>query len=235
MRGRSNRSMIIQIYAFTDPEEARLAAQMGVDQIGFVAGDYGMVPAELNFKQAREMVEALPENARASALTMATEVDEIVRMAQAVRPHIIHISTDMEAVDLTKMRELKRRLPPEILVMKAISVAGPESAAAARHYAAACDLLLLDTKSEHVAGIGVSGRTHDWAVSRQIVESVSIPVILAGGISPENVAGAMQQVSPWGVDSNTHTNLPGDMVKKDMERIAAFVRAVRLQEQAGKP
>jgi phosphoribosylanthranilate isomerase len=224
--------MIIQIYAFTDPEEARAAALMGVDHIGFVAGDYGLVPAELSFAQARALMERLPENTFGSALTMSTEVEEILRMAEVVQPHIIHISTDMEAVGLEKMQELKRRLPPHIRLMKAISVTGESTLDAARHFAAASDLLLLDTKSAEIAGIGVSGKTHDWNISRRIVESVPVPVILAGGLSAENVAGAVRKVLPWGVDSNSHTNFLGDMVRKDMHRVAAFVRAVREQEQS---
>ena len=76
-------------------------------------------------------------------------------------------------------------------------------------------------------GIGATGRLHDWRISRRIVESVPVPVILAGGLSPENVMDAMQAVQPWGVDSNTHTNLPGSPVEKDMQRIREFVAAVR--------
>ena len=222
--------MIIQVYSFVDPDQARLAVQMGVDNIGFVAGDYGLVPGELTFGQARAMVEALPSHATSVALTMATDVDEILRMARFVRPHIIHISTDMDDVDLPKMKSLRAQLPEGIRLMKAISVTGQASVSAARHFAQECDLLLLDTKSADIAGIGVSGKTHDWNVSRKIVESVSIPVILAGGLSAENVAAALHSVQPYGVDSNTHTNLAGDMVAKDMNRIHAFVQAVRATE-----
>ena len=147
-------------------------------------------------------------------------------------PRIVHISTDMEAVDLTKMKSIRAQLPDGILLMKAISVTDEHSLAAALHYAEASDLLLLDTKSTDIAGIGVSGRTHDWKVSRRIVESVRIPVILAGGLSAENVAQAMREVQPYGVDSNTHTNLPGDLVAKHMGRVEAFVRAVRAAEKS---
>ena len=63
--------MIVQIYAFTDPAQAREAALMGVDHIGFVAGDYGLVPAELSFAQARTLCEALPDSAVAVALTLS--------------------------------------------------------------------------------------------------------------------------------------------------------------------
>jgi phosphoribosylanthranilate isomerase len=54
-----------------------------------------------------------------------------------------------------------------------------------------------------------------------------VPVILAGGLSPENVVDAMQTVQPWGVDSNNHTNVRGSPVEKDMGRIQEFVNAVR--------
>lgn len=224
--------MIVQIYAFTDPAQAREAALMGVDHIGFVAGDYGLVPAELSFAQARTLCEALPDSAVAVALTMSTDVDEIVRMALNVRPQIVHISTDMEDVPLPAMQIIRERLHREgIRLMKAISVTDESTVEAARYYATASDLLLLDTKSEEIMGIGVSGKTHDWNISRQIVETCGVPVILAGGISPQNVAESMGAVFPYGVDSNTHTNLPGDLVAKDMGRIRAFVQAVRAAEK----
>lgn len=220
--------MIVQIYAFTEPEQAAAAAEMGVDQIGFVAGHYEeKVPGELSFGEARRLVEALPPTARAVALSMSSQVDEILRMAEAVGPAFVHVSTDPFVVGLDAMAELHRRLPSSIKLMKAIPVGGPESVKMACDFAQVCDALLLDTKVAGMPGIGVTGRTHDWAISRQIVTSVSIPVILAGGLSPANVAEAIRIVQPWGVDSNTATNIPGDMVKKDLDRVLAFVRAAR--------
>ncbi|MCX6068639.1 MAG: phosphoribosylanthranilate isomerase, partial [Chloroflexi bacterium] len=102
--------MIVQIYAFTDPEQAVAAAEMGVDQIGFVAGHYGeKVPGELSFDAARRLVEALPRTAKAVALTMSTQVDEILRMAEAVGPDFAHVSTDPFDVGLEAMAELRKR------------------------------------------------------------------------------------------------------------------------------
>ncbi len=69
--------------------------------------------------------------------------------------------------------------------------------------------------------------THDWSISRKIVESVSIPVILAGGLSADNVAEAIEAVRPWGVDSYTHTNHPGDRMNKDLTQVRAFVSNAR--------
>ena len=113
--------------------------------------------------------------------------------------------------------------------MQAISVKGFESVENAISYVEEVDYLILDTQSKDVYGIGASGDTHDWNVSKEIVNSVDIPVILAGGLSPENVTDAIRHVKPWGVDSLTHTNkpLPGGGFVKDIEKVKSFVSASR--------
>jgi phosphoribosylanthranilate isomerase len=219
--------MIVQIYAATTVADALHMARMGVDNIGFVAGDYGEVYGELTFAQAGAIAEALKGKAASSALTMSTDVAEILRMAAAVQPDIIHISSDTEAVSVAAMAELRQKLPQNIALMKAIHVAGPESIDIAARFAAVSDILLLDTKADGFPGVGATGVTHDWDISRQIVARTTgqANVILAGGLVPENVQQAIKIVRPWGVDSNTGTNLPGDPVVKDMALVEAFVRA----------
>lgn len=223
--------MIIQIYAFTDPKTAVAAVEMGVDHIGFVAGKYNEVPAELSFEEARAIVAALPGKATAVALTMSRDVEEIIRMVAAVQPHIVHISSDLELVPVETMRELRRRLNGKVRLMKAIPVEDESSIAIAREFAEVSDLLLLDTKRTGFPGVGATGFTHDWSVSRRIVESVNIPVIMAGGLTPENVGAAMREIKPWAVDSNTSTNVPGSNVDKDLGRIKAFIDAIRAAER----
>lgn len=222
--------MIIQIYAFTDPDTAVKAVQMGVDNIGFIAGKYGQVNAELSFVECRAIVTALPKNATSIAITMSEDVDEILRMADAVMPNIVHVSSEMDMVDFDMMRDLRSRLDKNIRLMKAISVDDETSIAAAQHYAKTSDLLILDTKVKGFPGVGATGATHDWNISRKIVETVGIPVVLAGGLSAANVGAAMRAVHPWAVDSNTSTNVQGSNVDKDLTRIKAFVDAVHAAE-----
>lgn len=219
--------MIVQIYAFTHLKDALAAVKAGVDHIGVVAGRYGEVHGELDFVEVRQIGEALPPQVRLVALTMSSDVEEILRMAEAVQPDIVHISSDLEAVGVEAMAELRRRLPETVGLMKAIPVAGEESVDIALRFAEVCDILLLDTKVSGLPGVGATGQTHDWRISRRIVEVAPVPVILAGGLSPENVADAIAAVRPWGVDSNTATNLPGDPVAKDLRRIAQFVNSAR--------
>ncbi len=204
-------------------------AALGVDQIGFIAGDYGEVHAELTFNQARAITEALKGQAVSSALTMSTDVAEILWMAQAVQPDILHISSDTAAVGPEAMRELRHRLPASVALMKAIPVSRPESIETALAFAVTADILLLDTKVAGLPGVGATGVVHDWNISRQIVAQVGqrTRVILAGGLTPENVGAAIAAVQPWGVDSNTGTNLPGDPAAKDWARVAEFVKQAR--------
>jgi phosphoribosylanthranilate isomerase len=134
--------MIIQIYAFTQIDQAVAAAEIGVDHIGFIAGDYGLVSGELSFTEARRLAGSLPSQAVRVALTMAVQVDEILRMAETVEPDIVHISTDLEDVGLDAMLRLRRELPGSVRLMKAIHVSGEESLAAAQRFAQVSDLLL---------------------------------------------------------------------------------------------
>jgi phosphoribosylanthranilate isomerase len=219
--------MIIQIYAFTRVDQAQQAAEMGVNQIGFVAGDYGLVPGELSFEEARELAAALPPDVHSVALTMATDVEEILRMVDLVEPNILHISTDPMDVGYQAMEQLRSRLAPDIKLMKAIPVQNDESILLASKFAPFSDYILLDSKVIGMPGVGATGVTHDWSLSRKIVETVPIPVILAGGLTPENVAKAIKIVAPAGVDSNTGTNLLGSSFEKDMQRIKDFIEAVQ--------
>lgn len=204
-------------------------ARLGVDRVGFVAGDYGEVHAELTFAQAAAIAQALRGQTVASALTMSTKPAEILRMVEAVQPDVVHISSDLEAVGVEMMLYLRRSLPGRVALMKAIPVTGLETIDIALEFTRAADILLLDTKVNDMPGVGATGVVHDWAISRQIAEQVNghARVILAGGLTPENVAAAIQAVQPWGVDSNTGTNLQGDPVRKDMDRVKAFVRAAK--------
>ena len=224
--------MLIQIYAFTDPQTAVATVNLGVDNVGFIAGKYGLVHAELTFAEARAIVTALPEKGTSTAISMSEDVDEILWMAAEVKPDIVHVSTETECVDFGKMRELRSKLDKNIQLMKAISVEDETSIDVARHYAETSDLLLLDTKIRGFPGVSATGATHDWKISRRIIEAVYIPVILAGGLTAENVGEAIRVANPWGVDSNTSTNVPGSKVDKDLERIKAFVDAVYEYEAA---
>jgi len=147
---------------------------------------------------------------------------------RAIEPHILQLCGPEGDLSLEDVRALRTRFPG-LPLMQAISVQGPEAIDRALSYQGLADYIILDTQSPDIVGIGASGRTHDWGISREIVERSQVPVILAGGLSPENLPEAIRVVRPWGVDSLTHTNrlLPGGGFRKDLDRVRRFVKAAR--------
>ena len=111
-------------------------------------------------------------------------------------------------------------------MMRSIPVTGKESVDLAKQYDGVADYLLLDTQKTGETQVGATGETHDWGVSRKIVESVSIPVVLAGGLGPDNVAKAISLINPFGVDSKTKTDRAGSH-EKDIEKVKRFVRIAK--------
>jgi phosphoribosylanthranilate isomerase len=217
----------IQIYTMQTIDEAQAVVALGVDHVGVTPGNIGL-PGEVDFATARAIVDTVGNSAVSVALSVETSLDAIEAMVQAVRPDILQLCGPEDALLPDAVGTLRERLP-KVAIMQAISVSGPAALDAALSYQDAADYLILDTTSTDVVGIGASGETHDWNISREIVKQVQIPVILAGGLSPENVAEAIRVVQPWGVDSLTHTNrlLPNGGFHKDLDRIRQFVAAAQ--------
>ena len=219
--------MITQLYTMQSVAEALACADAGADHLG-ITPPHGGLPGEVSIRLAAEIVEALAGHATAVVLTVWTDPVAIAELVDATRPAILHLCPPADRTSPSQVEAIRARLPG-IPVMQAVSVTGPESVDEARAYAQVADYLILDTSDPRIAGVGASGATHDWRVSREIVRSVRVPVILAGGLTPENVAEAIRVVRPWGVDSLTHTNtpLPGGGFRKDLDRVRAFVAAAR--------
>ena len=219
--------MKIQIYTMQTPEEAQAVSALGVDHLGITPSERGL-PGEIDLATAQAIVEAVGDRAVVVALSVESDLAAIEAMVQAVRPDILHLCGLEGLVAPDAVRQLRARLPG-LPIMQAIAVAGPEAVELALAYQKVADYLILDTQAPEIEGIGASGATHDWNISREIVRRSRIPVILAGGLSPENVVESIRMVQPWAVDSLTHTNrpLPNGGFRKDLERVRQFVAAAR--------
>ena len=223
--------MITQFYSIRTVDEALACVEAGADHLGLVPPQG--LPGEIPLATMRDIVVAVGGRARCVALSIHTNAAELRAMVEAVQPDILHLCPLAHEITPEILHDLRRELPPNLPIMQAVSVVGSESVAEAIAYAAVADYLILDTQAPSIPGVGASGATHDWTISRAIVERVSVPVILAGGLSPENVAEAIHTVRPWGVDSFTHTNqrTPDGRIEKDLNRVRAFVNAARAAER----
>ena len=216
--------MLTQIYEISTPEEARAISAIGVDHIGILVGN-GEFPRELPVKAAAAVAAAVLAPSRVSALFLTSYLSLIEKWARELRPAILHLGAAPELLGPDGAATLKANLPG-VLIMRSVPVVDEESITIARGYEGIADFLLLDSHRKSDRQIGALGVTHDWTISRRIVEQVRTPVILAGGLGPDNVAEAIRIVRPAGVDSKTKTDREGSH-RKDFDRVRRFHEAAQ--------
>jgi len=216
--------MLIQIYEITNSEEANAISELGVDHIGVLVGK-GKYPRELNFNQARKIFQSLPMKVTGIALSLSSTLEEIIEVIEKTEPDIIHIGTTPDNILPADILKLKFSFP-ELITMRSFPITGEESLDIAKGYDGIADWLLLDTYKQGDEQIGAVGEVHDWQISKQIVTAVRTPVILAGGLGPDNVAKAIKIVCPAGVDSKTKTDKACGH-GKDLEKVRIFIESAR--------
>ncbi len=202
-----------------------MCIEAGLDRWGLEVGKRGTMPSERSFAQAREIFAATPPQYPKMALSIETEIEALVEIVHETKPDLLHLCGDIHKLPPEGVTQLRKRIPG-VQIIQAIPVTGFEAVDIALAYEATADVLFLDSFDPSAVGIGIVGATHDWKISRKIAEISKKPCVLAGGLSPENVAEAIRTVHPWGVDSNTHTCVPGTW-NKDLERMKRFVQAAR--------
>jgi phosphoribosylanthranilate isomerase len=216
--------VLTQIYEVGTPEEASAISAMGVDHVGVLVGD-GQFPRELPVAAAAHIGSAIAPPAKFSALFLTSDVALIASWARELAPTIVHLGASPDLLSANDVAALKRMLP-NVGIMRSVPVLGEESMAIARSYVGVADFLLLDSYRRADKQIGALGVTRNWDISRRIVASAPIPIILAGGLAPENVAEAIRIVRPAGVDSKTKTDCVGSHAK-DLQRVRSFHQAAR--------
>jgi len=217
--------MLVQIFEVQSPEEAAALVRLGVDHIGVLVGD-GAFPRELSIASTKAIFAAVPVGHKRVALSLSPTLEEVARVVEETRPDIVQVQAEIDNFPVEMTRALKTSFP-EVSIMRAIPVIDETSIAIAASYKGVADFLLLDSYDPGTRQFGALGRVHDWSLSRRIVDEVGIPVILAGGLGPENVAAAIAAVRPAGVDSKTKTDRPNGG-SKDLAKVEAFVAAATL-------
>ncbi|MGH6904517.1 MAG: phosphoribosylanthranilate isomerase [Geminicoccaceae bacterium] len=215
------RRVRIKICCIQSAEEARLAIAAGADALGLV-GTMPSGPGPIDDELIARVAARVPPPVATFLLTSETEADAIIAHARRCRTNTLQL---VDRVADEVYPQLRQALPG-IKLVQVIHVAGEESVAAAVAAAAHADALLLDSGQPHAAirVLGGTGRVHDWAVSRRIVEAAPCPVFLAGGLRADNVAAAIAAVRPFGVDLCTGVRRADYSL--DPEKLEAFVAAV---------
>lgn len=251
-------NIITQIYEVQKPAEAKRLIELGVDHIGsvIVSEDSWKVPL---IKKTIENTKGT--TSKSSLIPLFKKPEIIFKLLDYYRPDIVHFCDDLSNhnnvnenyEELLYLQQNVKEKFPQVKIMRSIPIAQPgrtetvNTIKLARIFEPVSDFFLTDTlltakskvstDKQPVNGfIGITGKTCDWNMALKLVNSSNIPVILAGGISPDNVFDGITYVKPAGVDSCTGTNAKdenGGLIrfKKDFEKIKRFIKEVRSAEK----
>src|SRR5262249_9287713 len=154
----------------------------GVDHIGVLVGD-GRFPREQPLAAAKRIAAAIVTPSRFSALFLADDIDFIAPWARELNPAILHLGAAPNLLLPEDVAELQQQVLG-CQIMRSIPVVNERSIELALSYLGVADFLLLDSYRIGDGQVGALGITHDWTISRRIVEVARTPVILAGGLGP---------------------------------------------------
>lgn len=198
-----------KLCGLTRETDLAAAVEAGADMVGFVSGVPVDTPRELSPTRAAELIERVPPSVTSVLVTMPETPEDGAELVNRVEPDAIqvHGCSPVEAAALSE------RTP--VSVIAAVDATDD----ALHEYASAADALVLDSTDEQ--GAGGTGETHDWARAREVVDDRSVPILLAGGLTPENVARAVRTVDPFGVDVSSGVEMSGGV--KDHEALRQFV------------
>ena len=210
-----------KICCISSVEEAALAVRVGASALGFVSpmpSGAGVIEEEL----IMDIIPTVPPGVSTFLLTCSTDVERITDQQRRTRANTLQL---VDAMPADARRALRNRLPG-IAIVQVVHVQGPESVDDALASQEHSDAILLDSGNPSLAvkELGGTGRVHDWSISARIRERVRVPVFLAGGLNPGNVAGAIRAVRPYGVDVCSGLRPAGRL---DEGRLHDFVRAIR--------
>jgi phosphoribosylanthranilate isomerase len=206
----------VKVCCIASVEEARAAVQCGAEAVGLVSempSGPGVIAEEL----IAEIAARVPPPVATFLLTCRQDAASIVGQQRRCRVNTLQLC---DRVPAKVYVELRAQLPGVSLV-QVVHVGGEESLDEALNAARHVDALLLDSGNQNLAvkELGGTGRTHDWRVSRRIVEASPVPVFLAGGLRPENVAEAVEAVRPFGLDVCSGVRTGGRL---DAEKLRRF-------------
>lgn len=187
----------VKICCIASIAEAWMAIDHGASCIGLVSA-MPSGPGPIDEDLIAEIASVVPPGVASFLLTCRQDVRSIIDQQRRLGVNTIQICDRLE--DGT-YHDLRSALPG-ISIVQVIHVTGPESVDEAQSIARHVDAILLDSgnQSLQVKELGGTGRTHDWSLSRRIRETIEVPLFLAGGLRPDNVAEAVRTVQPYGID-----------------------------------
>ena len=210
----------VKICCISSIEEAAMAVRFGADALGLVS-HMPSGPGVIDEKLIREIAQRVPPPVATFLLTSYRDTDAIIDQQRRCRTNTLQL---VDALPTGSHARLRKALPGVALV-QVVHVRDEGAIDEALAIQNDVDAILLDSGNPDLAvkELGGTGRVHNWAVSRALIEAVSRPVFLAGGLRPDNVGQAIATVRPFGLDLCSGVRSDGAL---DPDKLAAFMGTV---------
>jgi len=212
--------MRVKICGIRSLDEAKEVIEAGADALGFHVELYHS-RCPVAAATASGIISKLPPFISSVVVTSETDPKKLLLIMKSTGATTLQLHKEVspETVNAVKSVFFNTK------IYVAISVTSDESIAIAKNFENSADTVILDSVNKETGARGGTGKTHDWSISRKIVESTSLRVILAGGLNPGNVVDAIKAVRPYAVDVNSGVSNPDGT--KDFLRVKGFVERAK--------
>ncbi|AOT61838.1 MULTISPECIES: phosphoribosylanthranilate isomerase [Streptomyces] len=214
---------LVQVAGIIDAAEADLCIGEGADWLGFAL----RLPSgkdDIPEQDAAAIIKGLEAPHAGVLISYLTDAEEVSRFCDELGVVAVQLHGDVETEQLRLLKELR----PELFVLKSLVVKednADELLKLVDDTHPFVDMYITDTFDPKTGAKGATGLTHDWNVSAELVRRSPKPLMMAGGLNPENVYDAIRTVKPAAVDA--HTGLEGPDGRKDRAKVAKFVAEAR--------
>ena len=210
----------VKICCISSIEEASLAINAGATALGLV-GHMPSGPGIISDNLIAEIAGSIPKHIDTFLLTSETDIDQIIQHHSKVNTTTIQIVDELTNGTHVQLKGVL----PSVKIVQVLHILDETSIEKAIRISKNVDAILLDSGNPNLntKELGGTGRTHNWEISKTIVEKVEIPVFLAGGLNPENAAKALNDVNPYGLDLCSGVRTNGNL---DIDKLTSFFKAI---------
>lgn len=213
----------VKVCGLTTEADLEAAIDAGADAVGIICDVSVDTPREVSIERAAALAAATPPFVTSVLVTMPDGPEEAIELAEAIEPDALQIHSDMRVGDLAYLRA---KLETDLLL-----AVDADDATTAETYDDVVDALIVDTAGD--GGGGGTGRTHDWDQTRMAAADLESPLVLAGGLTPDNVGDAVRTVDPFAVDVASGVEKRGGV--KDIDAVRSFVDRAKNARKPAEP
>lgn len=209
--------MKVKICANRSISDAKMCIDAGADIIGILVGQKHSSVDFVDGYTAKEICDYVNGRCDVSVVTHLENADEIIKLTKFIGNNVLQLHSSIAESEVEKIAKSL----PNVKLVRLIHISSTGEICSNIQDMKYVDYYLLDSFNLKTNQVGGTGLTHDWNISRKVIESLNKPAFLAGGLKPTNVAKAISIARPYGVDVNS--GCKNESGEKDFEKIKAFV------------